>query len=787
MAAQFDFSEFPIGNHLDEICSSLKNSPTHCLVLTAETAAGKSTVLPLALLQAFEGKILMSEPRRLAVLGVASRLAEELGEECGNTVGYKVHLESKTSDKTRLEVLTEGILVRNLQSDPALEKINVVVIDEFHERSVNTDLSLAFLKEALELQEDLFVIVMSATMDSRKVIEYFGDGTPSINIPGRTFEVETVYEDKASLVNTIIREAENTTGNLLVFLPGIGDIRRCEEELKDNCNDCEVHVLHSSVTLEQQKKAINPNITKQRIILSSAIAETSLTVPGVTVVIDSGLARVNRISLSTGMENLVTEVESEFSAEQRKGRAGRQQNGRCVRLWNEFDPRKKVFEPEILRTDLSELVLECAERGIYSLENIKWLDAPAKSSWNTSVEMLKMLSLIKDNGHITEKGRCALKLGLSPRLAAIAIEARVNGLNSDRLILKYSSYSQSNNEIQKRFIVDLNRRLEKIEIGRMKEDCSQIENEKLLILAGFPDRVAKRISEIGAEKIEYQFYGGRKAFIVNDKHENSEWICAPEVLAGTNEGKIFDYEAIPESQIKNWVLEKSKREEKSYFENGKLLKVENLCFGKIILESKKINPSEEDFKWAWINEIKTKGFEILPIGEKTEKFLTRVKFYKQQKSSDFDEKAFETELLENAEEWLLPFITSNKLSETEVYNGLYWFLNGTEVEDEVPEQIKMTNGSKVRLKYEMQNSPEDKTKLIIRPVIEVIIQRMFGVFETPEICGMKVLLKLLSPASRPLQITDDLAGFWNGAWVEICKEMKGRYPKHNWDYKQFVE
>lgn len=790
MAEQFNYLDFPIGSHLEEICSNLKNSPTHCLVLTAETAAGKSTVLPLALLDAFKGKIVMSEPRRLAALGVANRLAEELNEDCGNTVGYKVHLESKVSSKTRLEVLTEGILVRNLQSDPALEEINVVVIDEFHERSINTDLALAFIKEALELRDDLYVIVMSATMDSRKVVEYLGEGTPCINVPGRNFEVEVEYEDKASVVSTILREADNTKGNILVFLPGISDIRRCEEELKEALADSteyEIHVLHSSITLEQQKKAISKNNTKQRIILSSAIAETSLTVPGVTVVIDSGLARVNRTNLSTGMETLVTEVESEFSAEQRKGRAGRQQKGRCVRLWNEFDPRKKVFEPEILRSDLSELVLECAERGIYNLESIKWLDPPAKSSWNASVEMLKMLKFIKDDARITEKGRAGLRMGLSPRLAALALEGKANGLKYDNLILKYSAYSQSHNEIQKRFLADLNNRLEKIDISKIKEDCSIIKKEKLLILAGFPDRVAKRITSAGAEKNEYQFYGGRKAIIVNDKHDNSEWICAPEVLAGTNEGRIFDYEAIPLEEIKPWIIEKAVREEKSYFENGKLLKVENLCFGKIVLESKKLIPSEEDFKWAWINELKEKGFEILPMDDKTERFLTRVKFYKQQKESAFNEKLFEQELIESSEQWLLPFITNPKLTAAEVYEGLRWYLNGAEIEEAVPEQLKLTNGSKVRVKYELQNSPEDKSKLIIRPVIEVIIQRMFGVFETPEICGMKVLLKLLSPASRSLQITDDLAGFWNGSWIEICKEMKGRYPKHNWDYKQFIE
>ena len=793
MAEQFNYLDYPIGEHLENICSSLKNSSNHCLILTAETAAGKSTVLPYGLLQAFEGKILISEPRRLAVLGVANRIAEELNEEVGNTVGYKIHLENKISSKTRLEVVTEGILVRNLQKDPALEQYQVVVIDEFHERSINTDLALAFLKEAMELRDDLYVIIMSATIDARPLLKYFGDRPPFLSIPGRTFEVKTLYDDKSSVVDAVMREAPLTTGNTLVFLPALYDIKKCHQQLLEEFSPqemekYEIHILHSSVSLDQQKKAISPvkNGIK-KIILSSAIAETSLTVPGVTLVIDSGLARVNRMNLATGMENLVTEIESEFSAEQRKGRAGRLENGKCIRLWSEFDPRKKTFEPEILRTDLSQLVLECAERGVYSYDSIDWLDSPQKSAWKTSCELLMLLGLQKENGHITEKGRLALKLGLSPRLASIAIDGKVNNLNYESLVLKYSSYFQSSPEIKNRFIQDLNKRLQGINIETIKPDCSQIKDSELLILSGFPDRLAKRITSPADEKQEYQFYSGRKAIIVNDKHENALWICAPEVLDGSTEGRIYDYEILPTEIIKTWLKNKIKVQGNSFFENGKVQKREDLCFGKIVIESKRINATQEDYKLAWINLVKEKGFDVLPISEKCKKFLQRVKFYRQQNQLNSEGSSLENELVENAEEWLLPFINSANLDESAVFDALYWYLNGSAVEEEVPELLKIPNGSKVKVRYELQNSPDEKNKLIIRPVIEVIIQRMFGVYETPKICGMKALLKLLSPASRPLQITDDLGGFWNGAWIEICKEMKGRYPKHNWDYKQFEE
>lgn len=785
MEEQFNFNDYPIGNHLEEISNSLKNSPNHCLILTAETGAGKSTVLPLWLLQQFKGSIIMTEPRRLAVLGVANRLSEELNQECGKTIGYKIHLENKISAETRMEIVTEGILVRNLQNDPALEKYNLVILDEFHERSVNTDLALAFIKEAMELRDDLFLIVMSATIDTKKLSDYLGNKTPVLKIPGRLFPVDVVYDEKSDVSKAVIKELDLTKkGNILAFLPGISDIRSCEEELLQELknSDVELHILHSSVSLEQQKRALKEN-GRRKVILSSAIAETSLTVPGVTVVIDSGKSRVNRINISTGMENLVTEVESEFSAEQRKGRAGRLEAGKCVRLWNKFDLRKKDFEPEILRCDLTELVLECAERGIYNYDTIQWLDCPSKNAWKSAVDLLILFKFLKDDGHISEKGKAALNLGISPRLAAIVLDGKVNNFDYGPLFLKYSNYSDSSLEVQKKVLADLENRLKKIDFSLFKNLCEKYENPEFLILSGFLDRLAVKLSSQKNEKYEYQFYSGRKAILVKDNHRENKWICAPEVLSGESEAKIFDFEEIPEELILKYLENKTEVKQISYFENGKLEKSEKVLFGKIELKSKKIPVSKEDYKEAWINEIKEKGFAVLPMSEKTDRFITRVKFYFQQQNKVFDEK----EISEKCDEWLAPFINDTILNPDNVYDALYWYLNGSEIDEKIPVVLKLTNGSKCKVSYSLQNSPVDKTKLVIRPVIEIIIQRIFGVFETPEIFGMKVLLKLLSPASRPLQITDDLKGFWNGAWIEICKEMKGRYPKHNWDYKQFKE
>ena len=355
----------PIIPYLDEICCTLKNSSSRFLVLTAETAAGKSTAVPQAILKAFPQSVIMLEPRRLAVLSIANRIAEALGEKVGQTVGYRMHLESKISKETRLEIITEAILTRKLQSDPSLEGISVVIIDEFHERSIHADLALAFLKEAMELRDDLYVIVMSATIETEKVAEYLGSKeqpAPVMKIPGRQFPVEIEYSGKISVSSAIIttlRSIKDKKQTILAFLPGIADIRRCKAELEKigfPNENTELMILHSSITLDEQKKVLSPlkeGVT--RIILSSAIAETSLTVPGVKTVIDSGLSRINRMNISLGMEHLVTENESMFSAEQRAGRAGRLGPGKCIRLWNKNDVRIENTPAEILRSDITSL------------------------------------------------------------------------------------------------------------------------------------------------------------------------------------------------------------------------------------------------------------------------------------------------------------------------------------------------------------------------------------------------------------------------------------------------
>ena len=778
--------DFPITPYLNDICETLKKSPSRFLILTAETAAGKSTVLPLSLLEHFSGKILMTEPRRIAVLGVANRLAELAEADSSepaagkNPIGYKIHLESKITRDTRLEVVTEAILVRQLQKDPALEDYNVVVLDEFHERSVNTDLALAFLKEAMLLRDDLFVVIMSATIDTGKLARYLGEEAevPVFTVPGRQFAVKVAYEPEKSVVAAVrdtLRSATVSTpgdaGNVLVFLPGIADIRKAQEALLesgdfDENSDTELCVLHSSVSIDEQKKVLASS-QKRRVILSSAIAETSLTVPGVTTVIDSGLARINRIDLNTGMEKLCTETESEFSAEQRKGRAGRLCEGTCIRLWDEHDPRVKELAPEILRTDLVPVVLECSERGVYNVDGIDWLDSPSKAAWKTSGQLLRQLGLIREDGHLTEKGRVALTLGVHPRLGSIALEAfdiKSGRLSAEgrELLLKFSNYSNSSRNLQNRFISDLERRLK---VCNYEADVKA----DFLILSGYPDRLAMRTSEPGIEPAEYKFAGGRQARLYSSKAPL--WLVAPEVMAKNADAVIFDFAELSETKIGEFLEKNCEIREICSFTHRTLQKFEQKCFGEIVLSSKKMPTKPEDFAEAWLTEIKEKGLDCLPKDEKIETLLLRADFITQQKSGKIKELSSE-----NAREWLLPFLGgATSLTPQIVYDALYWYLDGAEIDRLAPEQLVLENGRRVKVKYEKQAE--------IRPVIEIIIQRIFGCFTTPQICGKKVLLRLLSPASRPLQVTEDLEHFWTGAWVEICKEMKGRYPKHNWDFR----
>lgn len=784
----------PIFNQLDTICNSLKTSSSHFLVLTAETAAGKSTGVPCALLKAFSKKIYVLEPRKLSVFGVANRISELLGEKIGESIGYRVHLEKKVSEKNRLEVMTEGMLLPLLQKDPSLSGVDVVVLDEFHERSVNGDLLLSFLKEAVTLRDDLFILVMSATMDTEKVSSFLK--CPVLTVPGRQYPVEVIHPTE--LINSsenqnwsigffckeaIIKVLYSEKGDILVFLPGIADIRLCEkllrEWLEQKAFDIEIIILHSTIPFSQQKKVYDITSEKRRVILSSAIAETSITVPRITTVIDSGFSRINRYNQTTGMNALSTEIESVFSSEQRKGRAGRLGPGLCYRLWNPANVRIEKMPAEILRSDLVPLVLECALWGVKKITDLEWLDTPSCGGWNQAVELLSNLGCL-EKGSITSFGKEVLSLGIHPRLGVVALKGGVE------YAIKYALGEKEKDSKRLQFEQDINRRL---------SFCKVEKNPGwYALLQGYPDRLAYKI-----ESQIYQFPSGKKGKLL-DPTLDDKWIIAPLVQLGDGLGIIQSFERIPSDPSSQelfftWLqIHKSVKSEVTFAEikskEKRIQKHQIECFGKIVLSKTGVEVDESVIgasglslaAEAWCSTIENKGFfapNLLPWTKNTESLFKRAEFYFYHKLHQ----NIEIALMENLSEWFAPFVPLNgNITEKIFEQSLDYAFSNYNLNTHVPQKIILQNGKARNLSYEILDTKHGPI-----PVLEVVIQDLFGTYSIPSILGVKVLLKLLSPARRPLQITEDLEGFWKNTWPEICKEMKGRYPKHNWDYTKITK
>ena len=813
---------------MESIVACLKKSPSRSLVLTAETAAGKSTAVPLALMEAFPGKILVTEPRRLAVVAVAGRHAQLLGEDVGKRAGYRLRYDTRISADTRIEVMTDAILTRIIQKEPSLDGVSVVVLDEFHERSVYTDLSLAFLREILLLRDDLYLVVMSATMDSAKVAAFLGDDKPAacLHVEGRRFPVEIHYrpvpaasgirlvqggnEDLAVdfCARVVLEELEGSpgagqsAGSILVFLPGIGELRRCQKLLERSGAGqlAQILLLHSSISLEEQRLVLEASPPgrladgdrkedsfdsagfRRRVILSSAIAETSLTVPDVTCVIDSGLSRISRFDSRTGMTRLVTEVESDFSAEQRAGRAGRLGPGRCIRLWSPAEGRLASPPPEIARTDLVPVVLECACWGVQELQGLAWLDSPSAGSWTAARTLLQEMACLDEAGSVTDLGRSVLELGVHPRIGCVALSGLPGAVE---LAARYGAEEPAE---QQRLLRDLRRRLAASKSFVQDGLEGGAAGAGLALLAGFPDRLARFCGD-GF----YQFPSGRTASLFHRNADSSrqpmaggslpQWIVAVEVDAGTTRGRIYRWEPLEDLTVARWLEGHTVTQVELDVDDatGKVTKHQVRRYGRMELERRRLVPDSSDVAAALCAQVRRRGFGSLPLSAQSQLLLLRARL-REDLSWGVDEVAgasrFSPEnLLGRLEDWLVPFLGGmNKISEGAVYEGLYWFCDGTALDRELPLSITLPNGKRRKLTYEMIAGR-------VQPVLEVVIQELFGCPETPQVAGIPVLLRLLSPARRPLQVTSDLSGFWQSTWPEVCKEMRGRYPKHNWDYK----
>ncbi|MDR0270116.1 ATP-dependent helicase HrpB [Paenibacillus sp.] len=812
-------NELPIHRVLPELRERLRSGTS--AVLVAEPGAGKTTQVPLAFLNEdwLSGrKIVMLEPRRLAARSAAEYMSRMLGEQPGETIGYRVRMDSRTGRNTKIEVVTEGILTRMLQSDPELADVGMIIFDEFHERNLQGDLGLALaLESRAVLREDLRILVMSATLEAEPVAALLGDASV-VNCPGRQFPVETVYKPLAAGVKpeqhmaAVIREAAAAyPGDVLAFLPGAGEIRRVQAELERGGipDGCVIRPLFGQLPQQEQDAAVRPDPENRRKwILSTSIAETSLTIDGVRIVVDSGFMRTQLHSARTGMPYLATGPASRASADQRRGRAGRTAPGVAYRLWSHEvqDHLRQRNAPEILETDLTALALELTAWGVREPNQLLWLDPPPEKAYERGTELLQRLGAISLDGAITDKGKRMAELGLHPRLSAMMLQAAALGQGGlaanlavvlqERELFRRTerdtdirSRAQAADLWVKKGIVAMGadetalkriaqeirhiRKQLRVEAG----ESGDIEKSGLLLSFAYPDRIGQNR---GGGK--FLLTSGRGVELPGDQIlSRSAYITAAAVDDRQGaEGRILLAAPVSLEDIQNY--HRNEIMEEMIVEWDKALggvKARNkTSYGAVILrESHAEQPSPERVTAALLNGIKAEGLGILPWTKHAKQLRLRLQLMH---TADPDWPDMEdAALLGRLEEWLLPYLHGmksradlQKLQLATILEQMLGWDKKTRLDKEVPTHITVPSGSKIAVDY------SDPTK----PVLAVKLQEMFGLHETPRIGRGKILLTLhlLSPAQRPVQITSDLASFWKNGYFDVKKDLKGRYPKHYW-------
>lgn len=802
-------------------------------VVEAPPGAGKTTVVPLTLLDEpwIEGRrIVMLEPRRLAARAAAMRMASLLNEDVGKIIGYRTRLDSRVGPDTRIEVVTEGILTRYLQDDPALEDTACVIFDEFHERSLQADLGLALCLESRALfRGDLRLLVMSATLDGQEVSALLG-GAPVIKSEGRAFPVAVQYRDEArptgaraanqtgpefisTVAGAVLSALREETGSVLVFLPGSGEIRRVDAKLREKSlpDDVAVVPLYGDLSREAQDAAIRPAPPgRRKVVLATSIAETSITIDGVRVVIDSGLKRVPRFSPATGMGTLETIRVTRDSAEQRKGRAGRTGPGLCMRLWTEAENTglRDKGTPEIMEADLAPLALELAIWGIADLGGLRWLDNPPEASFEQAKEVLFHLGAIDKDGKATPHGREIARLPLHPRLGHMAVKGNALGLGSlacaiaalleERDIFK-SGPDEKDADIRTRIDAVFGRAasgimLDRALCERVRASAKQLEKRLgvkdravdadkagMLLALAYPDRIGKRRE--GAPG-RFLLASGRGAFFRGHQPLGAEeYIVAASLDGGEKESRIYLAAPVEEAELeRDFAGEIEDAEIVTWDETiqGVTARRQRKLWNLVLAGERLKEPPADKIAEAFLEGIRKCGLGVLPWDRTSEALRERVNFLNRvasQTGIKFPEFS-DTFLLENLEEWLGPFVEGmtrlehlKKLDLKAALSSMLTWEEQKSLERLAPTHIAVPTGSRIHVDYGSE-----------RPVLAVRLQEMFGLAKTPSVADGKVplVIHLLSPAGRPLQVTDDLAGFWARSYEMVKKEMKGRYPKHHW-------
>lgn len=810
-------NSLPIETVLPQLKEALRTNP--CAILVAQPGAGKTTQVPLAILNEpwLEGqKILMLEPRRLAARAAARYMSKLRGEEVGQTIGYRVKNDTKVGPNTRIEVITEGVLTRMLQTDPALEGVGAVIFDEFHERSLHADLGLALSRQSQTLlREDLRILIMSATIEANTVSAML-DHAPIIQSEGRTYPVVTHYLEakmtskiEQAVVTSIQRALQMNEGSLLVFLPGAAEIHRVANSLAalKLGKEIEIAPLYGNLSQEAQDQALVVSSPGHRkIVLATSIAETSLTVEGVTVVIDSGLMRVPRFSPRTGMTRLTTVPVSVASADQRRGRAGRLGPGVCYRLWTETEQRQLPLSstPEIREADLAPLALELAAWGVPDPASLVWLDPPPAAAYQQARELLVQLGALHEDGGLSAHGKRLASLGLHPRLAHMVLQAIPLELGTLACELAVMLSERDFMRAAERRDADIRTRIEvlwRAAQGEQRADvdfglCRRIAAEAkvlmqqlgirpsvnkadasgLLLAFAYPDRVAQRRSTG-----RFLLSSGRGAVLPElQPLSNERYLVAAELDDNGAESRIYLAAPIQEDELIRAFEDRLLKEQEVLWEQatGSVKARQRLRLGAIILKENPLqDPNPELVLQALISGIQAESLELLPWNRSARQLQQRVMFLHR-----FDVEwpdMGDANLLASLEDWLGPHLYGLKskgalgrLNLTSILEEMLTWEQRRWLEEWAPTHIQVPSGSRIPVDYSVSESP----------ALSVRLQEMFGLADTPRIAKgrVPVTLHLLSPAQRPVQVTKDLASFWRDAYFEVKKDLKGRYPKHYW-------
>jgi ATP-dependent helicase HrpB len=831
--------DLPIVACLPQLLAALAESNE--VVLQAEPGAGKTSLVPLALLAESwlqNQKILVLEPRRLAARSAAERMASLLGEPVGKTVGYRIRLDSNVSAATQIEVITEGILTRMLHTDPSLEGVGVVIFDEFHERNLDADLGLALTLQSRKLfrdksegEESLKIVVMSATLDGIAVANMIGEYStaPIISSEGRQYPVAIHYGKQVTLsedivpsvVNTLLQVVKSEQGSVLVFLPGQGEIRRVQKSLQEQLTDENILIapLYGELSLKEQRLAIAPltgsETVTRKIVLATAIAESSLTIDGVTVVVDSGLTRFPMFDPNTGMTRLHTGRVSKASSVQRMGRAGRLQAGSCYRLWSESQQQQLLPQSpaEILQADLAPLAMQLLNWGVNDATELEWLDMPPNAPYMQALELLQRLAAIKKvaaNWQLTAHGEAMATLPLHPRLAHMLLVGEQYGLRnlacdiasvlsdrdplshtrraelSDRLNLFYEKQSSSQIKRLRQQSLNYQRLCVKLTITEdRKTEVLADQQLGLLLASAYPDRIAKRRS---ANAFEYLLSNGRAAKLTDtDNLQRAEWLVVANLggrhgqssdqifLATELDCRLFKSALagqITEQDVVEWDLKSEKFRAET-----------RCCVGGLVVSRKPLATIPAMAKQKiLIEQIQNRGLDCLPWTDELRQWQARILLLRKLDIEQLNDSQWpdvsDEHLLATLPEWLGPYLNKvnnlahlQKLDLNNILPSLLsWPLPKTLNED-APIRMAVPSGSNLTIDY--RSNP---------PVLSVKLQEMFGCDTTPRIAAGRqpLMVHLLSPARRPLAVTQDLASFWQNAYAAVKKDMKGRYPKHPW-------